>query len=305
MTIDPAILLRLRPRMMSVAYRMLGSVTDAEDAVQDAFVRLQTAGDISSPEGFLIRTTTRLCIDRLRQARRRERYVGQWLPEPVSEIRDGEANVELAESLAMAFLVMLEILTPDERAAYLLREVFGYGYDEIGELLDKTPDNVRQITARARKRLDLKERRFATPSAEADELAARFIAACRSGKVSEIESMLAGDAVLQADGGGKAHAARQPVAGAQKIANLLAVVFCKRMKDCELSLRAVNGQLGVVFTREGRAVQVYAFASEAKAITRVFIVLNPDKLSRWGVPAGTHEEERTDGTPTELPDARP
>ncbi len=296
---------RLRPRMMAVAYRMLGSVTDAEDVVQDAFVRLQTADGVTSHEGFLIRTTTRLCIDHLRRAKRREGYVGQWLPEPVAGGRGVGADADLAESLSMAFLVLLETLNPDERAAFLLREVFGYEYDEIGELLDKTPANVRQIAARARRRLDLKERRFTTPPAEADELAARFIAACRSGDVSEIESMLAGDAVLHADGGGKVHASPRPVAGAPKIANLLATVFRKRMQDCELSLTTVNGQPGVVFSRDGRAVQVHGFASEGGAITRVFIVLSPDKLSRWPTPAATSapEKERTDGAPTELPDA--
>src|SRR5689334_18297157 len=125
MTIDPAILLKLRPRMMSIAYRMLGSVTDAEDAVQDAFVRLHTAEDVRSPEGFLIRTTTRLCIDRLRAHRRRKDYVGPWVPEPV-DTRAGPRDADLAESLAQAFLLMLERLSPDERAAYLLRTVFDY-----------------------------------------------------------------------------------------------------------------------------------------------------------------------------------
>src|SRR5262249_15453608 len=124
MNVDPSILLGLRPRMTSVAYRMLGSVTDAEDAVQDAFVRLQTAEEVTSPEGFLIRTTTRLCIDRLRADRRRKEYVGPWVPEPV-DTRDGSRDSALAESLAQAFLLMLERLSPDERAAVLLRAVFG------------------------------------------------------------------------------------------------------------------------------------------------------------------------------------
>src|SRR5262245_49542986 len=130
MNIDPSILLGLRPRMMSVAYRMLGSVTDAEDAVQDAFVRLQMAGDVTSPEGFLIRTTTRLCIDRLRANRRRKEYVGPWVPEPVETKAPGQDDV-LAGSLAQAFLLMLERLSPDERAAFLLRTVFDYEYAEI------------------------------------------------------------------------------------------------------------------------------------------------------------------------------
>jgi RNA polymerase sigma-70 factor, ECF subfamily len=130
MTVDPAILLGLRPRMMSVAYRMLGSVADAEDAVQDAFVRLQTAGDVTSPEGFLIRTTTRLCIDRLRAVRRRKEYVGPWVPEPV-DTGAGSQNAAMAESLTQAFLLMLERLSPDERAAFLLRSVFDSVYGTL------------------------------------------------------------------------------------------------------------------------------------------------------------------------------
>jgi RNA polymerase sigma-70 factor (ECF subfamily) len=152
MNIDPAILTGLRPRMMSVAYRMLGSVADAEDAVQDAFVRLQAAEEVSSPEGFLIRATTRLCIDRLRTARRRKKYVGPWVPEPV-DTRDGARGSALAESLAQAFLLVLERLSPDERAAFLLRTVFDYGYAAIAEVLGKSEVHVRQIVSRARHRL--------------------------------------------------------------------------------------------------------------------------------------------------------
>ncbi|WP_406694249.1 sigma-70 family RNA polymerase sigma factor [Singulisphaera sp. Ch08] len=149
----------LRPRMMSVAYRMLGSVADAEDAVQDAFVRYQTAGGVSSPEGFLIRTTTRLCIDRLRERRRRE-YIGPWVPEPVVTVEIKRESA-LAESLTQAFLLLLERLTPDERAAFLLRAVFDYEYAEIGEVLDKSEAAVRQLVSRARGRLGLDgNRRF-------------------------------------------------------------------------------------------------------------------------------------------------
>src|SRR5215218_8340248 len=153
-----------RPRMMSVAYRMLGTVADAEDAVQDAFVRLQTAEDVASPEGFLIRTTTRLCIDRLRTDKRRKEYYGPWLPEPV-ETRSGAKSPALAESLTQAFLLMLERLTPDERAAFLLRTVFEYEFAEIGEVIGKSEVHVRQIVTRARHRLDRDEPRF-HPAAE-------------------------------------------------------------------------------------------------------------------------------------------
>src|SRR5262249_49054177 len=164
----------LRPRMMSVAYRMLGSVADAEDAVQDAFVRYQMAGGVSSPEGFLIRTTTRLCIDRLRERRRGE-YVGPWVPEPVET--SGRESPP-AESLSQAFLLLLERLTPDERAAFLLRTVFDYEYAAIGEVVGRPEATVRQIVSRARRRLGLEgERRFHATGTDAAALAERFVAA--------------------------------------------------------------------------------------------------------------------------------
>src|SRR5947209_6294128 len=179
----------LRPRLLALAYRMLGSVADAEDAVQDAYLRLQQAAGVASPDAWLVKATTRLCIDRLRLARRRREYVGPWLPEPTAGGWDGAAidRPELAESLSMAFLVLLETLSPAERAAYLLREVFDYEFEEIATLLDKTPVNVRQIAARARRRLGERERRFVPVPAEADELAARFFDACRTGDIGAIE----------------------------------------------------------------------------------------------------------------------
>src|SRR5438067_9703923 len=162
--------------MMSVAYRMLGSVADAEDAVQDAFVRYHTAGGVSSAEGFLVRTTTRICIDRLRERRRRG-YVGPWVPEPV-ETRAERRDDALAGSLTRAFLLLLERLTADERAAFLLRTVFDYGYAEIGEVVGKSEPAVRQLVSRARGRMGLDgDRRFPASPARADELAERFTAA--------------------------------------------------------------------------------------------------------------------------------
>jgi len=274
---------QLRPKLLAVAYRMLGSVADAEDAVQDAFVRYQQhAAEVESPEGWLVKTTTRLCIDRLRQSRREE-YVGQWLPEPVSEKWEGAAadRAELAESLSMAFLILLETLSPAERATYLLREVFGYEFDEIAELLELTSVNVRQIASRAKKRLDTRVRRFSPTQNQAGDLAERFVAACRSGDVHAIESLLANDVILSADGGGKAFASPRPVFGVRKVANLLAVVFRKLSKVGELTLTTVNGGPGVLFTIDGKPVEVLTFAADGDAINAVYVVLNPDKLARW------------------------
>jgi RNA polymerase sigma-70 factor (ECF subfamily) len=306
---------RLRPKLLAVAYRMLGAVADAEDAVQDAYLRYHRhAEGVGNPEAWLVKATTRLCIDRLRKARREE-YVGPWLPEPVPETWAGAAvgdRAELAESLAVAFLVLLETLTPAERAAYLLREVFGYDYGEIADLLGKTPANARRIAARARKRLDRKERRFAPPSGRADELAGRFFAACRSGDVRAIEAMLAADVVAYADGGGKAFAARRPVAGARKVANLLAVVFRKLRQVGDLTVTAVNGRPGVVFSVNGTVDTVVTVAPAAGgAVAAVYVVLNPDKLCRWPAPddrgAARPEpwEEMTDGSPNQLRQAAP
>jgi RNA polymerase sigma-70 factor (ECF subfamily) len=306
---------RLRPKLLAVAYRMLGTVADAEDAVQDAYLRYhQHAAEVESPEGWLVRTTTRLCIDRLRTAKREE-YVGQWLPEPVPESWAGAAadRTELAESLSTAFLVLLETLSPAERATHVLREVFGYEFDEIAGLLDTTPVNVRQIASRAKKRLGTRERRFDPPPGAADELAARFFAACRSGDVGAIESMLAADVALISDGGGKAFAAKQPVVGVRKVANLLAVVFRKLRAVGEAELTTVNGGPGVVFTVAGKPVEVLTLAADGEHVNRLYAILIPDKLCHWPRSNGGGDgsdrpgpwERTNNGTATELPESGP
>jgi RNA polymerase sigma-70 factor, ECF subfamily len=289
----------MRPRLLALAYRMLGSVADAEDAVQDAYLRLQQAAGVGSPDAWLVKATTRLCIDRLRLARRRKEYVGPWLPEPTADGWDGAAidRPELAESLSMAFLVLLETLSPAERAAYLLREVFGYEFEEIARLLDKTPVNVRQITARARKRLGEKERRFQPATGEADDLAGRFYAACRSGDIEAIESLLTPDIVYYSDGGGKAHAAPKPIVGPRRVAKLLAVVHRKRRKYCDVSRTTVNGQPGVVFSVGATAIQITTFAAEQGRVTTLYTVLNPDKLRHWPPAGPTGRDDPTTNDP--------
>lgn len=267
-----------RARMMSVAYRMLGSVADAEDAVQDAFVRYHTAGGVSSPEGFLVRTTTRICIDRLRERRRKE-YVGPWVPEPVAtraETRDGA----LAESLSQAFLLLLERLTPDERAAFLLRTVFDYEYAEIGEVVGKSEDAVRQLVSRARGRLGLDgDRRFPAAPTRADGLAERFAAACRAGDVKAVEAMLAEDAEIHSDGGGKVSAARVVIRGRDKAARFLTGVFRKRWFQ-QIDAATVNGAPGLVFRSGGAVAAVLSLRAEGD-VRAVYIAVNPDKLGRW------------------------
>jgi len=280
MTVDPATLLGLRPRMMSMAYRMLGSVTDAEDIVQDAFVRFQTSGEVTSPEGFLIRVTTRLCIDRLRADRRRG-YVGPWVPEPV-DTKSRQHDTTLAESLTQAFLLMLERLSPDERAAFLLRTVFDYEYAEIAEIVGKSEVHVRQIVSRAKQRLGRDESRFATAPGEAAALAERFVTACRAGDVKQIETLFAADVEVHSDGGGKVAAARVVIRGRERAARFLAGVFHKRRRDCAMHFTTVNGEPGVVFTYGGRVIQVVALCI-SEGVHAVYMTLNPDKLARWAV----------------------
>ncbi len=281
MNTDPAILLGLRPRMMSVAYRMLGSVADAEDTVQDAFVRFQKAGNVTSPEGFLIRTTTRLCIDRLRADHRRKEYIGPWVPEPVNTA-NGKRDAAMAESLTQGFLLMLERLSPEERAAFLLRTVFDYEYAEIAEVVGKSEVHVRQIVSRARQHLVRDETRFRHTPREADGLAERFVAACRAGDVKQIEEMFTADVEVHSDGGGKVSAARVVIRGPERAARFLAGVFSKRRKHCEMHATMVNGQPGVVLTFGGAVVQVVSLSIE-RGVRAVYITVNPDKLSRWSV----------------------
>ncbi len=284
---------RMRPRLLALAYRMLGSAADAEDAVQDTYLRLQQTDGVKSLEAWLVKATTRQCIDRLRKAKRRAEYVGPWLPEPVPHTWEEAAadQLELAESLSMAFLVLLESLSPAERAAYLLREVFDYEFEEIASLLDKTPVNVRQITARAKRRLAQKERRYPAEASQADDLAHRFFTACRTGDIDSIESLLSEEVIYYSDGGGNAPAAPRPLLGRHRVANLLTVVFRKRQRVCVLSTSVVNGQPGVVFSQDGQAIHILTFAAEEGRIGRVYSVVNPDKLHRWSSSVPTEPDE--------------
>jgi len=244
-------------------------------------VRLQTAEDVTAPAGFLIRTTTRLCIDRLRADKRRKEYVGPWVPEPV-ETRTGAQNAALAESLTQAFLLMLERLSPDERAAFLLRTVFEYEFAEIGEVIGKSEVHVRQIVSRAKQRLERDESRFRPAPREAGELAERFVAACRAGDAKAVEGLFTVDAEVHSDGGGKVAAAGVVVSGRERAAKFLAGVFSKKRADCEMHATTVNGEPGVVFTRAGEVVLVVSLRIEG-GVRAVYMTNNPDKLARWAV----------------------
>ena len=282
----------LRTLMFSIAYRMLGTVSEAEDVVQEAFLRYQRAieegVEIESPKAYLSAVVTRLAIDQLRSARvRRESYVGQWLPEPLLT-DEGESDpaeyAEQSDSLSMAFLLLLERLTPVERAVFLLHDVFGYDYVEISEILGKSETNSRQIATRARKHLAEEKPRFDVSRRERNDLGGRFFAALSGSDVDGLVDMLAADAVVYGDGGGKAPQWSAPIVGAEHVAHLLANVGRTiRNLSLNLELRQVNGHPGaLVRDSEGTLVSVFVIEISNGAIITFRSVINPDKLQHMG-----------------------
>ena len=277
-----------RPLMFSIAYQMTGSVGDAEDIVQEGFLRA-TGQRPDNPKAYLATVTTRLAIDHLRSARvRRESYVGTWLPEPlVSDApsqSDPAEQVELSDSLSMAFLVLLESLNPAERAVFLLREVFGYGYDDIADATGKSEANCRQIFARAKRQVDARRPRFAASRAEADELVRRFIDATTGGDLAALTDLLAPDVVFYGDSGGRGEGVRGPVHGRDRVARLLSQVR-KVSARRRVSLRGapVNGQPGLIgVDQNGDLIGVFSFDILDGRIQTIRSVVNPDKLRHLG-----------------------
>ncbi|MGH3491257.1 MAG: RNA polymerase sigma-70 factor [Actinopolymorphaceae bacterium] len=280
----------LRPLMFSIAYRMLGSVADAEDVVQEAFLRLHRAPavDVRSVSSYAATVTTRLAIDQLRSARvRRERYVGSWLPEPLLTTgpeADPAVHAERADSLSLAFLVVLETLSPVERAVFLLREVFGYDYAEIGDIVEKSAVNCRQIFTRAHRRIAAGEPRFEASRERRDDLARAFFAACESGDIDELEQILAEDVVFHGDGGGKAPAIPKPVQGRVQVARfLLGIVRQVAAFNGRIEPTVVNGQPGGrLVDGEGRLASVFELQIADGQVHALRNVLNPDKLGHLG-----------------------
>ncbi len=286
----------LRPLLFSIAYRMLGSASDAEDMVQEAFLRFhrETAAgtQVESPKSYLSAVTTRLCIDHLRSARvRRESYVGTWLPEPLltEETSDAERHAETADSLSMGFLVLLESLTPVERAVFLLREVFEYDYGEIASIVGKSEENCRQISVRARRQVQAGRPRFEASKAERDELARRFFAAAAEGDIEDLVSMLAADVVAYADGGGKGFAFPKPVHGREKVARLLkaGATQGRRLGVVKVRIAEINGQPGALFLdADDVAVAAVSLDIVDGQVQTMHAVSNPEKLAhlRQAVP---------------------
>jgi RNA polymerase sigma-70 factor (ECF subfamily) len=272
-----------RPLLFSIAYRMLGSVMDAEDIVQDAFLRWRQRdpATVAAPKSYLTTTVTHLCIDHLRLARiRREEYVGSWLPEPlVVDERAVDADpVVLAESLALGFLALLEQLSPVERAVFLLHEVFGYPFDEIAGMVGKSGANCRQIARRAREHLHAPGPRFVAEPEQQERLAHQFMETCASGDVPALVAMLAADVTLYADGGGNATAVRRPIHGADAVARFLIGIRKFAPPGLVMRVTPVNGQPALVCAVDGRPVSVFALELAGRRIRTVRVIVNPEKF---------------------------
>jgi RNA polymerase sigma-70 factor (TIGR02957 family) len=292
MTDREQLLGELRPTAFAIAYRMLGSVSEAEDVVQEALLRvhqaLEAGEQIASPHGFVATVTTRLAINELRSAHaRRERYVGEWLPEPI--VTDGEddpaQHAETADSLSVAMLVLLESLSPEQRAVLLLHDVFDYPFSDIAEIVGKSEEAARQLATRARRHVEQRRPRFQTTREQRDELVAQFFAAAEQGDLAGLEALLASDVTLTGDGGGKVPALSRMLRGRTRVANMLITFARTRAGVPGMSMRRVevNGGPGAVFLdQQQRLVAVWALDISDGQITSISSIVNPDKLTHLG-----------------------
>ena len=281
----------LRPLLFSIAYRMVGTVGDAEDLVQESLLRMyaeESAGtEIESPKAFLTTVVTRLAIDHLRSARvRREEYVGEWLPEPIVEdVTTAPAeSAELRDSLSLAFLVVLETLSPIERAVFLLHDVFDYGFAEIAEIVERNVDACRQIASRARRRVDERRPRYEPSQEEIDSFVRRFFAALSGGVRGEIAPLLADEVVFHGDGGGKAPAIARALDGAERVSRFLATLG-RQAGEMSVTVEpaVVNGQPGAIGrTADGQVISVLSLRVADGRLQEMYSVVNPDKLQRVG-----------------------
>ena len=283
-----------KPLLFSIAYNMLGSVMDAEDCVQEAFLRWYQASDTSaretesvrSPKSYLSTIVTRLSIDHLRSARvRREQYVGIWLPEPLFTTDETSVTgmAELSEALSVAFLHLLEQLSPLERAVFLLRQVFDYDYGEIATMVQKSEDNCRQIVRRARQHLGARHSLYHASKEQQDAILHQFFRACMDGDMDGLLGLLAKDIVIYADSGGKAPAARNPISGANRVAHYLLGVVRKVPKDFRFRIALINGQPGMILYGDGVPSALLTLDMLDGKIWEIDLIVNPDKLQ--GAPA--------------------
>lgn len=276
-----------RDLLFSIAYRMLASATDAEDVLQETFIRWQQSSqtEVKSPRAFLVTIVSRLCIQQLESARvKREEYVGQWLPEPIftGERSDPSESFRMDESLSMAFLLLLEKLTPAERAAFLLHEVFDYDYPEVAKILDKSEINCRQLMRRARQRITEGRPRFEASPENHKKLLEEFLAASTSGDLSGLVTLLSNDVVLYTDGGGRASAALNPIYGRDHVVRFLAGATKKAVPaNVTTAFEEINGQPSLVYrTPSGSAGCVVSFDVAGSLIQNIYVVTNPEKLAR-------------------------
>lgn len=293
MTVDPAteVFEEHRPVLTGVAYRMLGRVADAEDVVQEAWLRWSSAAQegVREPRAFLVRITTRLAIDRLRHLKsRREAYVGPWLPEPVvtdfgPAVPDAAERAVLADSVSLAVLVVLESLSPLERAVFVLREAFGFPYAEIAAALDRTEAAVRQLAGRARRHVDERKPRYDVDPGERRDLTERFLAAASGGSIEQLMALLAPDVRLVSDAGGKAKAARRVIETADKVGRFLAAVGQEVGPDWDMRVAEFNGGPAVACFVGGKPDTFFQIEVRDGAIQCIYIVRNPDKLAGLSV----------------------
>ncbi|NUT18840.1 MAG: RNA polymerase sigma-70 factor [Hamadaea sp.] len=289
MTTETDLYSELRPRAFAIAYRMLGSVADAEDVVQEAFLRMhQTLGrhePIASPRAYIATLVTRQAIDQLRSARvRREQYVGEWLPEPLVTDPSPADQAETADSLSLAFLVLLENLTPPQRAAFLLREVFDYPYADVAEIIGTDVDTTRHLVAKARAHLEQRRPRYHASAREHEELTRRFFAAAEQGDLHELEELLATDAALHGDGGGKVPAMGRPVTGREHVARVLVLGLSTLAPfGVRVQPATVNGQPGaLLFDPQDHIVAAIGLDIADGQIRSIHSVVNPEKLRHLG-----------------------
>jgi RNA polymerase sigma-70 factor (TIGR02957 family) len=289
----------LRPRVFAIAYRMLGSVSEAEDVVQETLLRVHSAieggEEISSPRAYAATVATRLAIDELRSARvRRETYVGEWLPEPITERPEDDParQAELADSLSLAFLVLLESLSPEQRAAFLLHDVFDYEYGRVAEIVGTSEQNARKLASRARHHVEEGRTRFDASAEQREELATSFFSAVQEGDFEALEALLSEDVELHGDGGGVAPAIRHPVHGRERTAQLMRnwARLAERMGGFQLRRVSVNGQPGAEFLNpDGELISVLALDIAAGQVQAIRSIVNPAKLGHLGPLADTDE----------------
>ncbi len=293
----------LRSRLFGIAYRMLGSSAEAEDIVQEAWLRWQTCDRdaVRDPGAFLATTTTRLAINALRSARaRRETYIGPWLPEPVDTSADPALGAETGEALELAILVLMEKLSPTERAAYVLREAFHYPYEQIAGIVQATEDNTRQLVSRARKRVADRRRGSVRPT-EQRRLLTAFLAAARKGDFSALEELFASEVVSYSDGGGAVRAARHPVAGRTTVAKFLVAFAPTFWAGAELSWVEANGRPSVLISRDGTAFVLVTISATDHGIDQIMWVMNPAKLASISAAKSTPTEPDLSGGPARRP----